>query len=50
MNLDKSGVWFFSDGQSARDSAAFYDFDVEKLAPLVARIGPETSWCGAPDA
>lgn len=32
------------------NAAAFYDFDVEKLAPLVARIGPETSWCGAPDA
>ena len=23
MNLDKTGVWFFTDGQSARDAADF---------------------------
>ncbi len=26
------------------NAARFYGFDVEKLAPLVARIGPEQSW------
>ena len=29
------------------NAAAFYEFDTEKLAPLVARIGPEKSAFGA---
>ncbi len=27
-----------------RSSAEFYGLDVEKLAPIAARIGPEKAW------
>ena len=30
------------------NATEFYGFDAEKLAPLVARIGPEKSWLQGP--